>query len=129
MNATKSVLMFSGILVLVLGLNVSAQAMQVQNYEPLLGVWDVETDGAQYTFVFTFYLDEGKLAGKFEGQSGEVAMQNLKFADQRVSFTVEIDAGGQAMLIDFEAAVSDDKLDGMLSLEFGEAAITGTKRK
>ena len=129
MKSWKSYLLGSGILALVLSMTLQVTALQSQKYGPLLGIWDVETEGAQYTFVFTFYLEEGKLAGKFEGQSGETAMQNLKFEDQRVSFSVEVDAGGQAMLIDFEATVSDEKLDGMLSLEFGEASITGTKRK
>jgi hypothetical protein len=129
MKPMKSFLMFSGFLALVLSLTGPATASQTHKYDSLLGVWDVETEGAQYTFVFSFYLDEGELAGKFEGQSGEVAMQNLKFEDQRVSFTVEVDAGGQAMLIDFEATISGDNLEGMLSLEFGEAGIIGTRRK
>jgi hypothetical protein len=102
---------------------------QPQDYGPLLGIWDVETEGGQYQFVFTFSLEDGNLTGTFEGQSGETAMQDLKYEDNRVTFTVEIDAGGQTMVIDFEATVTGDSLEGMLALEFGEAAITGTKRK
>jgi hypothetical protein len=33
------------------------------------------------------------------------------------------------MVIDFEATIDGDSLEGMLSMEFGEAPITGTKRK
>jgi hypothetical protein len=102
---------------------------QAQKYEALLGVWDAETEGAQYTFVFTFKLEDGELAGTFEGQSGEVEMQNLAFEDNRVTFTVEIDAGGQGMVIDFEATIDGGSLEGQLSMEYGEAPITGTKRK
>ena len=116
------------ILCLALALTLPAAYAQAQEYEALLGVWDAETDGAQYTFVFTFTLEEDKLAGVFEGQSGEVEMQNLAFEDNRVTFTVEIDAG-QGMVIDFEATIDGDSLEGQLSMEFGEAPITGTKRK
>jgi hypothetical protein len=84
------------IFALALALILPAVHGQAQKYEALLGVWDAETEGAQYTFVFTFKLEDGELAGTFEGQSGEVEMQNLAFEDNRVTFTVEIDAGGQA---------------------------------
>jgi hypothetical protein len=33
------------------------------------------------------------------------------------------------MVIDFSAIVAEDKLSGMLSLQYGEAAITGARRK
>jgi hypothetical protein len=117
------------IVCLVFALTLPAAFAQAQKYEALLGVWDAETDGAEYTFVFTFTMEDGKLAGVFEGQSGEVEMQNLTFDDNKVTFTVEIDAGGQGMAIDFEATVDGDSLEGQLSMEFGEAPITGAKRK
>ena len=125
----KNHLSHLAIFCLVLTLTLPAAFAQAQKYEALLGVWDAETDGAQYTFVFTFKMVDDKLAGTFEGQSGEVEMQSLAFEDNRVTFTVEIDAGGQGMAIDFEATIDGDNLEGMLSMEFGEAPITGTKRK
>jgi hypothetical protein len=118
-----------GMMALFLGLTLTGTSAQDQKYDALLGVWDAETDGAQYTFVFTFTMKDGALAGTFEGQSGEVEMQKLAFKDSTVTFTVEIDAGGQTMAIDFEATIDGDSLEGMLSMEFGEAAITGSKRK
>jgi len=129
MTTRKHYLRHLAIFSLVIALTLPAAFAQAQKYEALLGVWDAETDGAQYTFVFTFTLEDGKLAGVFEGQSGEVEMQSLAFEDNRVTFTVEIDAGGQGMVIDFEATLDGDSLEGQLSMEFGEALITGTKRK
>ncbi len=129
MTIMKHHLWHLAIFSLVLALTLPAAFAQAQKYEALLGEWDAETEGAQYTFVFTFTMEEGTLAGVFEGQSGEVEMQNLTFEDNRVTFTVEIDTGGQSMTIDFEAFIDGDSLEGMLSMEFGEAPITGTKRK
>lgn len=102
---------------------------QPQKYDPLLGIWDAETEDGQYTFEFNFFLKEGKLAGIFTGQSGESEMEDLTFADSKVVFTVTIDAGGQEMSIDFTATIDGDNLEGMLALEFGEANIVGKKRK
>jgi len=118
-----------GIVALLFSLTLTGIYAQDQKYEALLGVWDAETDGSQYTFVFTFVMKEGALAGTFEGQSGVVEMQKLAFKDSTVTFTVEIDAGGQTMAIDFEATIEGDSLEGLLSMEFGEAPITGSKRK
>ena len=117
------------IVCLIFALTLPAAFAKAQEYDALLGVWDAETDGAQYTFVFTFKLEDGKLAGTFEGQSGEVEMQNLTYEDNKVTFTVEIDAGGQGMVIDFMATIEGENLEGELAMEFGEAPITGTKRK
>jgi len=102
---------------------------QTQKYEALLGQWDVQTEDGQYTFVFNFFLKEGKLAGLFSGQAGETEMEDLTFEDNKVVFLVNIDAGGQGMAIDFEATIEGDDLEGQLSLEFGEANIAGKKRK
>lgn len=101
----------------------------VQKYDALLGIWDVQTEDGQYTFEFNFSLKEGKLTGLFTGQAGETEMEDLTFEDNKVVFLVNIDAGGQGMAIDFEATIDGDNLEGMLALEFGEANITGEKRK
>jgi hypothetical protein len=102
---------------------------QAQKYEPLLGIWDAETEDGQYTFEFKFFLQEGKLAGIFTGQAGESEMEDLTFEDNKVVFLVTIDAGGQEMEIDFSATIDGDNLEGILALEFGEANILGKKRK
>lgn len=98
---------------------------QSEKYEPLLGIWDVETEDGQYSFTFEFSMEEGTLKGLFTGTSGEVEMENLVFEDNKLTFSV--DAGG--MVIDFSATIEGDKLEGGLSLQYGEANILGTKRK
>lgn len=120
---------FLGIVLTALLLTAPGICLESQQYDALLGEWDAETEGGQYTFVFKFFMQEGKLAGTFAGQSGEVEMQNLAFSDNKVTFTVEIDAGGQSMAIDFEATIDGENLEGFLSMEYGEGNITGKKRK
>jgi polyisoprenoid-binding protein YceI len=130
MTKSSTRFIFLGLSLTALLLTIPGICFSIQQYDALLGEWDAETEGAQYTFVFKFFTQEGKLAGTFEGQGGEVEMEDLAFADNKVTFTVEIDAGGQTMSINFEATIDgENNLEGFLSMEFGEASITGTKRK
>ncbi len=65
------------------------------------------------------------LAGKYTGSSGETEMEDLSFEDNELGFSVDVNG----MVIDFSATIEGENLEGMLSLEHGEANITGTKRK
>lgn len=104
----------------------TAGAAQIKNAEALLGTWDVKTEDGAREFVFEFSMKDNKLAGKFTGGSGTSEMANLTFADNTVKFSVTV---GNDMVIDFSAIVAEDKLSGMLSLQYGEAGITGARRK
>jgi hypothetical protein len=104
----------------------AAVAAQTQKPDPLLGTWDVKTEDGGREFVFEFSMKDGKLTGKYTGASGTFEMANLTFADNTVKFSVTV---GNGMVIDFLAIVADDKLNGTLSLEYGETSITGIKRK
>jgi hypothetical protein len=110
--------------VLILGLAAGAHAQENKS-EALLGTWDVQTEDASFSFVFKFSLAETKLVGTFSGSSGDSEMQNLAFEDGFLKFHVDING----MIIDFSATVHEEKLSGMLSLEYGEANFTGSKRK
>jgi len=104
----------------------TAGAAQAKKWDVLLGTWDVKTEDGGREFVFEFTLKDDKLAGKFTGGSGTSEMANLTFEDNTVKFSVTV---GNGMVIDFSAIVAEDKLSGMLSLQYGEAGITGARRK
>jgi hypothetical protein len=122
------------IMMLLTVLGFTAQAVAVfgqaqtpaQKPDALLGTWDVKMEDGSREFVWEFALKDGQLVGRFSGASGTSEMANLKFADNTVKFSVTV---GNGMVIDFSAIVAEDKLTGMLSLEFGEAPITGSRRK
>jgi hypothetical protein len=103
---------------------VSVFSAQVKKYEALLGTWDVETESGEYTFTFEFFMDGDILKGNYTGRSGEAEMENLSFEDNTLKFTVDV-----GMVIDFSVTVEDESLEGMLSMEYGEANITGKKRQ
>jgi hypothetical protein len=101
-------------------------AAQAKKYAALLGTWDVKTEEGGREFVFEFFMKDDKLAGTFTGSSGTSAMANLTFEDNTVKFSVTV---GNGMVIDFSAIVAEDQLSGTLSLQYGEASITGKRRK
>jgi hypothetical protein len=107
----------------------AAQEKKADPTKDVLGTWDVRTDDGGYTFVFKFFLENNELKGLFTGQSGEVKMQNLKIEGTKVTFLVNVGAGGQGMDINFTVFVAGDEMTGQLVLQFGEASVTGKKKK
>ena len=126
MKMRYSAFALAWILLLLTGFFSSAQEV---NYEALLGEWDVQTEDGQYTFVFAFSMENDTLNGMFRGSTGEVELEDVSYENNELTFTVNIEAGGQTMEIDFTATIDGDTLDGYLSLQYGEANITGKKRK
>lgn len=107
----------------------AAQEKKDDPYKDVLGTWDVRTDDGGYIFVFKFFIENNELKGLFTGQSGEVKMQNLKVDGTKVTFLVNVGAGGQGMDINFTVFVAGDEMTGQLVLQFGEANVTGKKKK
>lgn len=102
-----------------------AAEAQAGSYGQLLGIWDARTDDGAFKFVFEFSVEDGRLVGKYTGQSGSVPMKDLAFKNGVLTFSVDL----SGMAIDFTASVVDDHMTGTLSLQFGEAAFAGTRRK
>jgi len=122
---TKALSSIFMILIAVLAFSASGLS-QDQKYDALLGTWDVKMEDGSREFVFEFSMKDGKLAGKYSGASGSSEMADLAFEDGTVKFNVTV---GGNMVIHYSAVVAEDKLIGTLSLEFGEAGITGVRRK
>jgi len=122
---TKALSSLSMVLIALLALSASGRA-QEQKFGALLGTWDVKMEDGAREFVFEFSMKDGKLAGKYSGASGSTEMADLTFEDGTVKFNVTV---GGNMIINYSAVVAEDKLIGTLSLEFGEAGITGVRRK
>ena len=96
-----------------------------QKYEALLGTWEAQAEGLSYTFIFEFFLEDGVLKGKYTGSSGTSKMENLTFENSTVKFTVTVNT----MTLDYTAAIDGDSLSGQVTLQYGQADITGKKRK
>jgi hypothetical protein len=95
-----------------------------QKYAALLGTWDAQTEGGAYTFIFEFSIENGVLKGKYTGSAGTTDMENLKFENNLLSFLVNVNG----MALDYSAVIDGDKLSGQVTLQYGQADITGKKR-
>ncbi len=110
-------------------LSLTVFGVQANKSEALLGIWDVETESGAYRFEFKFVLQDGDLVGFYIGNSGEAIMEDLSFEDNKLYFYVIVDATGRGLILDFEATVNGSNLEGMISLEYGDAYIVGKKRE
>ena len=109
--------------------SLTAFGVQAKKHEALLGTWDVETESGSYRFIFKFILQDGDLVGIYIGNSGEAIMEDLSFEDNTICFYVIVDAIDRDLILDFEATVNGNILEGIISLEYGDANIIGKKRE
>ena len=109
--------------------SLTAFAVQAKKYEALLGIWDVQTESGSYRFEFKFVLQDGDLVGIYTGNSGETIMEDLFFEDNKLQFYVIIEAPDRGIILDFEATIDGNDLEGVISLEYGDANIIGKKRE
>ena len=105
----------------------SAQDDEADPTKDLLGTWDAQTEDGGRSLVFKFFLEKDELKGLYTGQAGESKMEDLKVEGNKVTFVVKI-GGDQGMVISFTAFFTGDEMNGMLSLQFGEANFSGQKR-
>jgi len=120
-----SVIMTSLAVIMLAALSSGQTQTAAQKYEALLGTWEAQAEGMSYTFIFEFTLEDGVLQGKYTGSSGTAKMENLTFENNTVKFTVTVNT----MTLDYTAVIDGDNLSGQVSLEYGQADITGKKRK
>lgn len=120
------VILATGLSVIMLaGLTSGQTQTPAQKYVALLGTWEAQAEGMSYTFVFEFTLEDGVLKGKYTGSSGTSKMENLTFENATVKFTVTVNA----MTLDYTAVIDGDNLSGQVSLQYGQADITGKRKK
>jgi len=123
-SAKFRVLLMTGLSVTMLTVLCPGQTQTpAQKYEGLLGTWEVQTESASRTFIFEFFLEDGNLKGKYTGAAGTTPMNDLTFEKNLVRFSVTV----STMTLDYSAVIDGDRLSGQVSLQYGEAEITGKK--
>ena len=124
----KMALIFS----LVLSLSFPSAAglfSQSGNVEALLGTWDVELTEMGMQMEFIFKMEDDALSGALEFEMGSGIMEEITFEDNKLTFLVSLDAGGQTVNIEGTATVDGDEMTGTMFTEMGDAEFTGIKRK
>ncbi len=117
---------------LILSLSFPAAAgplAQSKDVEALIGTWDVELTEMGMQMEFIFKMENDTLSGALEFEMGSGAMEEIVFSENKLTFLVSIDAGGQTISVEAEATVEGDEMTGTMFTEMGDAAFTGRKRK
>lgn len=103
--------------ILVIFLVFSASAMAAEK-SPIVGKWKITSTGEGQGRMMggggSFIITQDK-AGKLTGKWGNTAVTNLKFADNKLSFTRTMNWGDRDMTSDFSGTLKDGKIIGNIS--------------
>jgi hypothetical protein len=102
---------------------------QSEDYAALLGTWDVELTAMGMQMEFVFKMVDDDLTGEMIFDMGSAEMADIAYKDGKLTFTANVDAGGQMISIEGEATVEGEEMNGIMFSDMGEAEFFGSKRK
>ena len=79
--------------------------------------WSVERNGQTFDLTLKLKLDDGKLTGTLARGDQETKIEDGKFKDGEVSFTVTTEGDGQKFTRKYSGKVSGDTLKGKSEFE------------
>ncbi len=102
---------------------------QSEHHAVLLGTWDVELTAMGMQLEFVFKMDGDDLTGEMIFDMGTAEMADITYKEGKLTFTADVDAGGQMISIEGEATVEGEAMTGVMFSDMGEADFFGAKRK
>ena len=117
-------------LVLLVGLSsASALAADSQDYDALLGTWDVTLTEMGMEMELIFTMDGDTITGEMVFDMGGAELEDIEFENGTLTFAATVDAGGQTVSLESTADISGDEIEGTMSSDMGDMGYIGTKRK
>jgi hypothetical protein len=99
--------------------------------DPIVGEWQMNIMIPAREIVEKMTITQnpdGTLAGKWEGmRGGENTIENLKFAEGKLTFTRTSKMGGNDFSMTFQGTVTGDTIKGSFSSDFGDREITASR--
>jgi len=95
------------------------------------GIWDLKTKRAdrESTATLTLSADkEGKLAGQWKTERGELAVSDVQYEQGKLTFKAKSTNPDRAYEATFDGTIERDALTGTMKTERGESAVTGTRQ-
>lgn len=94
-----------------------------------VGEWDLLMDfqGREVPAKLTVTEADGGYAAKWSSQRGEADLDDVKIADDTLSFSRTMERQGQEFTIDYTARIEDGKLTGQATTPMGDMPFTGTR--
>jgi hypothetical protein len=97
-----------------------------------VGEWNLQTDaqGTVTNFTLTITKEGETFKGKVASELyGAQELTDLKFANGTLTYTRNLEIGGQAVSMAFSGKIESDKMTGAYNLEGIELPVTGTRKK
>ncbi len=118
------------LLMLMFFLVFSSQASAGQQKRGIAGDWEIKMDlnGREVTSILSFsQAKESKLSGKWIGFWGVNELNNLKYEENKISFTQVSRFGDNEITSNFAGAIRRGKLSGTLSNDRGQFEVEGKR--
>ena len=93
---------------------------------PAVGMWGVDMNTPLGMIPVTLTLNEDGSGSMSAEGLGDAPIIGAEYDGANVTFVTEIDAQGQAVVLEFSGAVDGDSLDGEFGSDFGAIAVSGT---
>lgn len=92
-------------LVMLSSFSTAALITQSEGQKALLGTWDIELISQGMQMEFVFKMEEDQLKGEMSFEMGAAEMEDIALEEGKLTFAAALDAGGQTISIEAEAAV------------------------
>ncbi len=95
------------------------------------GLWDLKTKRGDQESTATLALTadkEGKLTGQWKSERGELALSDVQFAQNKLTFKAKSTNPDRAFEATFEGTIQRNALTGTLKSERGETTVEGTRK-
>ena len=115
---------------LVFGIFLAAVALAQEPQDPV-GQWNLEADaqGQISKFTLTITKEGAVLKGKIASeQYGPQDLTDLKFENDTLTYTRNLDVGGQAISMAFKGKIEGDKMTGTYNVMGLELPVTGSRK-
>ena len=109
---------------------IALSAIPAMAQEPV-GEWALESNaqGQITPFTLTITKENNVLKGKITSeQYGSQNLTDLKFANGELTYTRNLEIGGQAVTMNFKGKIEGDKLTGAYVVQGFELPVTGNRK-
>ena len=94
---------------------------------PGVGVWNVEMNTPLGALPATLTLNADGSGMMGSDQLGEAPIEGVMYDGNSITFSAEVDAQGQTLVLDFSGSVEGDSVSGEFCSDFGAFAVTGSR--
>ncbi len=95
---------------------------------PIVGEWDATISTPMGAMNAGLLVNEDMTGEMRSPELGATALDDVTVEGDQVSFSTTVDAQGMMLTLNFDGMVEGDSLSGHFNSDFGEIAMTATRR-